>query len=211
MNCSIDSEEEGERRGRMISELVRKWTAGVVNPIARAVARTGISPNALTIFGSLLYLGIAYVLAKGWFFWGGIFIIFASLFDALDGAVARVSNRVSRFGAFLDSNLDRFSEALMYFGLLFYYIHHGTTTNTILVYAAIIGSLMVSYARARAEGIGVECKEGLLSRFERLAILVIALVLNVVPLALWVLAILTNLTAFQRMYYVWRKTEQKQE
>jgi len=139
----------------MISELVRKWTAGVVNPIARAVARTGISPNALTIFGSLLYLGIAYVLAKGWFFWGGIFIIFASLFDALDGAVARVSNRVSRFGAFLDSNLDRFSEALMYFGLLFYYIHHGTTTNTILVYAAIVGSLMVSYATARAEGIGV--------------------------------------------------------
>ena len=195
----------------MISERVRKWTNGIVTPIARAIARTGISPNTLTILGFLLYLGVAYVLAKGWFFWGGISIIFASLFDTLDGAVARVSNRVSRFGAFLDSNLDRFSEALMYFGLLLYYMHHGTTVNLILVYATIVGSLMVSYARARAEGIGVECKEGLLSRFERLAILVIALVLDAVPLALWVLAILTNLTAFQRMYYVWRKTEQKQE
>ena len=195
----------------MISERIRKLTSGIVNPIARAIARTGISPNALTIVGFLLYLGIAYVLAKGWFFWGGICIIFASMFDALDGAVARVSNQVSRFGAFLDSNLDRFSEALMYFGLLLYYMNHGTTTNIILVYATIIGSLMVSYARARAEGIGVECKEGLLTRFERLAILVIALVLNVVPMALWVLAVLTNLTAFQRMYYVWRETEAKRD
>jgi CDP-diacylglycerol--glycerol-3-phosphate 3-phosphatidyltransferase len=193
----------------MIGERIRKWTLGIITPIARAVAGTGISPNALTIIGFLLYLGIAYILAKGWFFWGGIAIIIASLFDALDGAVARVSNKVSKFGGFLDSNLDRFSEALMYFGLLLYYMQHGTTTNIILIYAAIIGSLMVSYARARAEGIGVECKEGLLTRFERLAILVIALVLNVVPLALWVLAVLTNLTAFQRMYYVWRATEKK--
>jgi CDP-diacylglycerol--glycerol-3-phosphate 3-phosphatidyltransferase len=191
----------------MISERVRKLTNGIVTPIARAIARTGISPNALTIAGFLMHLGIAYVLAKGWFFWGGLCILFASAFDGLDGAVARVSNRTSRFGAFLDSNLDRFSEALMYFGLLLYYMNHGTTVNTVLVYATIIGSLMVSYARARAEGIGVECKEGLLSRFERLAILVIALILGVVPLALWVLAILTNLTAFQRMYYVYRKTE----
>lgn len=195
----------------MISERIRKWTIGIITPIARAIAGTGISPNALTIFGFLLYLGIAYILAKGWFFWGGIAIIIASLFDALDGAVARVSNKVSKFGGFLDSNLDRFSEALIYFGLLLWYMHHGTTTTIVLIYAAIIGSLMVSYARARAEGIGVECKEGLLTRFERLAILVIALLLNVVPMALWVLAVLTNVTAFQRMYYVWRATEKKDQ
>lgn len=193
----------------MIGERLRKWAYFIVNPVAKAIGQTGISPNALTITGFLLNLGIAYMLARGLFFWSGLAIIFAGLFDALDGAVARASNKVSRFGAFLDSNLDRFSEAVVYFGLLLHYIQHGPTINTILVYAAIIGSLMVSYARARAEGIGVELKEGLLTRFERIAILVIALLLDVVPLALWVLAILTNLTAFQRMYLVWRKTAEK--
>ncbi|MBC7258053.1 MAG: CDP-alcohol phosphatidyltransferase family protein [Chloroflexi bacterium] len=195
----------------MIGERLRKWTYGIVNPVAQAIARTGISPNALTLTGFVMHIGIAYVLSQGWFFWGALLIVFAGIFDALDGAVARAANRVSRFGAFLDSNLDRFSEALMYFGLLLYYIRYGTTLHTILIYAAIIGSLMVSYARARAEGIGVECKEGMLTRFERIAILVLALLLDVVPLALWVLAILTNVTAFQRMYFVWRKTEEKRD
>ncbi len=193
----------------MIGERLRKWTHWLVNPVAVAIGRTGISPNALTITGFLMTLGIAYVLSRGWFFWGGLLIVFAGLFDALDGAVARASNRVSRFGAFLDSTLDRFSEAVIYFGLLLYYMRHGTTLITILVYAAIIGSLMVSYARARAEGIGVELKEGLLTRFERFVVLVAGLLLGFMPVALWILAILTNLTAIQRMYLVWRKTEQE--
>jgi len=191
----------------MIGERVRKWTYGIFNAIASTIGRTGISPNALTIMGFLLHLGVAYLLARGWFLWGGLAIVFAGIFDALDGAVARASNRVSKFGAFLDSNLDRFSEALLYFGLLLYYVRYGTTLYTILVYAAMIGSLMVSYARARAEGIGVQLREGMMTRFERLTILVVALVFNIVPVALWVLAILTNLTAVQRMYLVWRKTE----
>ena len=191
----------------MIGERVRKWTYGIFNAIASTIGRTGISPNALTIMGFLLHLGVAYLLARGWFLWGGLAIVFAGIFDALDGAVARASNRVSKFGAFLDSNLDRFSEALLYFGLLLYYVRYGTTLYTILVYAAMIGSLMVSYARARAEGIGVQLREGMMTRFERLTILVVALVFNIVPVALWVLAILTNLTAIQRMYLVWRKTE----
>ncbi len=193
----------------MISERLRKWAAWIVNPVAEAIGRTGISPNTLTIIGFLMTMGIAYVLARGWFFWGGLLIVFSALFDALDGAVARASNRTSRFGAFLDSTLDRFSEAVIYSGLLLYYTRYGTTLNTILVYAAIIGSLMVSYARARAEGIGVELKEGLLTRFERFAVLVAALLLGFMPAALWILAILTNLTAIQRMYLVWRKTEQE--
>lgn len=193
----------------MIGERLRKWVHWLVNPVAVAIGRTGISPNALTIAGFLMTLGIAYVLSRGWFVWGGLFIAFAGLFDALDGAVARASNRVSRFGAFLDSTLDRFSEAVIYFGLLLYYMRHGTTLTTILVYAAIIGSLMVSYARARAEGIGVELKEGLFTRFERFAVLVAGLLLGFMPVALWILAILTNFTAIQRMYLVWRKTEQE--
>jgi CDP-diacylglycerol--glycerol-3-phosphate 3-phosphatidyltransferase len=193
----------------MIGERLRKWAFFVVNPVAKAIGRTGISPNAITLMGFLLNLGVAYVLARGLFLLGGLLVIFTGLFDALDGAVARASNRVSRFGAFLDSTLDRFSEALLYFGLLLYYMQHGTTTYIILVYAAIMGSLMVSYARARAEGIGVELKEGILTRFERIAILVVALIFNVVPIALWILAVLTNFTAFQRMYLVWRKTGAK--
>ena len=192
----------------MIGEQLRKWADWIVNPVARAIGRTGVSPNVLTILGFLMTLGIAYVLSRGWFFWGGLLIAFAGLFDALDGAVARASNRVSRFGAFLDSTLDRFSEAVIYSGLLLYYMRHGTTLNTILVYAAIIGSLMVSYARARAEGIGVEIKEGLFTRFERFVVLVAGLLLGFMPVALWILAILTNFTAIQRMYLVWRKTGQ---
>lgn len=192
----------------MIGERLRKWAHWLVNPVAQAIGRTGVSPNVLTILGFLMTLGIAYVLSRGWFFWGGLLIIFSGLFDALDGAVARASNRVSRFGAFLDSTLDRFSEAVIYSGLLLYYMRHGTTLDTILVYVAIIGSLMVSYARARAEGIGVELKEGLLTRFERFVVLVAGLLLGFMPAALWILAILTNFTAIQRMYLVWRKTGQ---
>jgi CDP-diacylglycerol--glycerol-3-phosphate 3-phosphatidyltransferase len=137
---------------------------------------------------------------------GGLLVPLVALFDALDGTLARLTGRRSRFGAFLDSTMDRFSEAILYLGLLIFYTRLGAGREILLIYATIVGSLMVSYARARAEGLGLDCKVGLLTRLERVAVLTIALILDQVSAALWILAILTNFTAFQRMYHVWRAT-----
>jgi CDP-diacylglycerol---glycerol-3-phosphate 3-phosphatidyltransferase len=190
----------------MLSERIRKWASGGLTRLARVIARSGVTPNTLTLIGFALVWVPAALLSQGVFVWGGVAVALASAFDALDGALARTTGRVTRFGAFLDSTLDRYSEALLYFGLLLYYVRAGATVEPLLIFAATAGSLIVSYARARAEGIGVQCKEGLFTRFERIVVLVVGLLLNHVTWALWLLAVLTNLTAVQRIAYVWRKT-----
>ena len=124
----------------------------------------------------------------------------------MDGTLARLAGRRSRFGAFLDSTVDRLSEAAIYLGLLVHYTQQGGRQESFLIYATIVGSLMVSYARARAECIGIECKMGILTRFERAVVLVVGLILNQMLITLWIMAILSNFTALQRMYHVWRAT-----
>lgn len=194
-----------------LADLARKWTVGILEPVARLIGRMGISPNVVTLTGVVLNLGVAWILAQGYMRVGGLLVPLVALFDALDGALARLTAKRSRFGAFLDSTMDRFSEAILYLGLLFYYTRHGARQEILLIYATIVGSLMVSYARARAEGLGLDCKVGLLTRLERVVVLTIALVLDQVSIALWVLAILTNFTALQRMYHVWRATHDEDE
>lgn len=190
----------------MLSDKFRNWTYGLRAPIARLLGRLGISPNALTFLGYLLNLPVMYALATGQMRLGGILLAIASVFDSLDGSVAREMGCSTTFGAFLDSVADRFSEGTVLLGLLLWYLQSGARVESILIYAAIFGSLMVSYTRARAEGVGIECKEGLLTRFERVSLLVAGLILQQARLALWALAILTNVTALQRVYHVWRKT-----
>jgi CDP-diacylglycerol--glycerol-3-phosphate 3-phosphatidyltransferase len=194
-----------------LTDLARKWGRGFVEPIARLIGRTGVSPNVVTLIGAFLNLGVAWVLARGYMRIGGVLVPLVALFDALDGTLARLTGRRSRFGAFLDSTMDRFSEAILYLGLLFFYTRLGAGREIILIYATIVGSLMVSYARARAEGLGLDCKVGLLTRMERTIVLTVALILDQMPTALWVLAILTNFTAFQRMYHVWKATHEEDE
>lgn len=194
-----------------LSDIARQRFGGVLEPVARVIGRTGISPNVVTLTGSLLNLGVAWVLAQGYLRIGGVLVPLVSLFDALDGTLARLTGKRSRFGAFLDSTMDRFSEAILYLGLLFYYTRLGAKQEILLIYATIVGSLMVSYARARAEGLGLDCRVGLLTRLERIVILTAALILNQMTIALWVLAILTNFTALQRMYHVWTVTRGKDE
>jgi CDP-diacylglycerol--glycerol-3-phosphate 3-phosphatidyltransferase len=118
--------------------------------------------------------------------------------------MARMQNRVTRFGGFFDSTLDRYAEAAIFLGILIYYMGRGASTEVILAYATIIGSLMVSYTRARGEGLGVSIRGGLLSRLERMVILVLFLLVNQLTIALWILAPLTNLTALQRIWLTWR-------
>jgi CDP-diacylglycerol--glycerol-3-phosphate 3-phosphatidyltransferase len=194
-----------------LTELFRKRFGGFVEPIARLVGRTGVSPNVITVMGVVLNLGVAWVLAQGHMRIGGVLVALVAFFDTLDGTLARLTGKRSRFGAFLDSTMDRFSEAIIYLGLLFFYTRSGAGREIVLIYIAIVGSVMVSYTRARAEGLGLQCKVGLLTRFERAAVLIAALVLDQVPIGLWVLAILTNFTAFQRMYHVWKATHEEDE
>jgi CDP-diacylglycerol--glycerol-3-phosphate 3-phosphatidyltransferase len=190
----------------MFTEAARKYFRILYEPPARLFSSLGVSPNVITVVGFLLMAGIAIVLAQGYFFWGGILIIIAALFDAMDGALARMMGRTSRFGAFLDSTLDRYSEAVIFLGLFIYLSGQNQRLELVLIYATIVGSLMVSYARARAEGIGIPLKDGLFTRFERVFLLVVGLLFNQLVIVLWILAVFSNFTALQRMYLVWRIT-----
>ena len=190
----------------MLSEAARKYSRVFLEPMARFISATGVSPNVITVIGFLLMVGVAVVLAWGHLLLGGILITAVALFDAVDGTLARMMGRTSRFGAFLDSTLDRFSEAVIFLGLFIYLSGQNQKLELLLIYATVVGSLMVSYARARAEGIGVPLKEGLFTRFERVFLLVVGLLFNQLTFVLWVLAIFSNLTAIQRMYLVWRIT-----
>jgi CDP-diacylglycerol--glycerol-3-phosphate 3-phosphatidyltransferase len=196
----------------VLSNLIRQRAQVFLNLLARGLGNIGLTPNALTLIGLGLMCIIGAVLATGNFALGGVLIVLAGIFDALDGSLARLTNRVTRFGAFLDSTTDRFAEGALFFGMLYAFVQRGMIWVVYVIFFALLGSLMVSYARARAEGIGVQCKEGLLTRFERIALLVIGLGATAffgdAPLliVLGVLALFTNLTAAQRMWLVYRAT-----
>ena len=191
----------------MINERLQEWGRIQARRVAQWLRWTGLTPNMLTVIGLLLNGGVALVLARGHLFWGGVFVLAAGLFDLLDGAMARVTNRISPFGAFFDSTLDRYSEVIVYLGLLSYILGTGDARlGAILIYLTICGSLLVSYARARAEGLGYKLQVGLLARPERIIILSLGLLVGRPLWALWLLAIFTNLTAAQRIYHLWATT-----
>lgn len=176
--------------------------------VGRVLGRTGITPNMLTIIGLLLTVGVTVALATSHLLLGGILVLLTSAFDMLDGALARATKRNSTFGAFFDSTIDRYSEALIFLGLLLHYQQMpGAALQTTFVYLAILGSLMVSYTRARAEALGLECKVGILARPERIILLSLGLIVGWLDFTLAILALFTNLTAVQRIYHVWAKTD----
>jgi CDP-diacylglycerol--glycerol-3-phosphate 3-phosphatidyltransferase len=193
----------------MLSERLRDRTQGIRSAMARVLGGWGVSPNTLTLFGYVLHLPVMYLLAAGHLRLGGALFLLASAFDALDGSVAREMGQASTFGAFLDSVVDRFSEGTVLFGLLLYYLNSGARLEPALIYVAVFGSLLVSYTRARAEGVGIACKEGLVTRFERVILLAAGLILRWTRPVLWILAILTVFTALQRIGYVWRKANDR--
>lgn len=189
--------------------------AGVV-PLARWLAARGVTANSLTIAGAVFNAGVAAAIAAGWFPWSGLLLLAANALDLLDGAVARVSGRASAFGAFLDSTLDRYAEAVVFVGLVAYFAGEGHPRAELLCVAALTGSLMVSYTRARAEGLGLHGEVGWFPRPARIVVLAVGLMLAGVPglagaleAAVALLALLTNLTAFQRGQYVWRQLRER--
>ncbi len=180
----------------------------ILIPIATAIARTGISPDLLTILGFLLSLLAGYLLAKGIFVAGGIAVLLSGALDLLDGAVARVKGKASVRGAFLDSALDRLAEGAILGGLLWFYLKSDRDIEGLLVYLAFFMSVMVSYLRARAEGLGIPGDVGILSRGERILLLTAGLLLGLVPVALVAMVILGMVTVVQRLAYGLRKSQQ---
>jgi CDP-diacylglycerol--glycerol-3-phosphate 3-phosphatidyltransferase len=175
-----------------------------VDPLVRVLARTGVTPNMLTLLGAALNAGVGLVIAAGYPQLGGALLILTSAFDLLDGALAKATGKGTKFGAFLDSTLDRYSEAFVLLGLLWLAVQRNLALNIFLIYIVIVGSLLVSYTRARAEGLGLDCRVGLLGRPERLMVLCAGLILNLTPPALAILAVFTHFTAVQRMVHVRR-------
>lgn len=191
----------------MLSTLVGNLVRSQLQRVGYYVAQTGLSPNAFTVIGLLLNIVVATIIASGNLILGGIMALVAGLFDMLDGAVARVTGKITRFGGFFDSTLDRYSEAVVYFGVLIYLLEIDAGTLAIaLLFASVVGSLMVSYARARAEAVQIDAEVGLFARPERIILLAALLILGQPVLALWILAIVTNVTTAQRIVHVWRQS-----
>ena len=186
----------------MIEERLRARTSGILVGAATLVARTGVTPNTLTVLGFVGMAVAGALCAAGSFFFAGVVVAASCIFDALDGALARASGTASVFGAFLDSFLDRYAEAAVYAGLLVHYAWAGAPSGAVAAFLAAIGSLMVSYARARAEGLGIECRAGFFARPERLAVLIAGLVTGLVLPALVILSVATNATAVRRLLHV---------
>lgn len=192
---------EFQRQARLAAERV-----------VRPLARLGLSPNIVSLLGLVLNGVAAAILAWGPLRWGGVMVLFAGIFDMADGAVARVQQTSSLFGAFLDSVLDRYAEGFVMLGLIVYalrQLHGGPQSWVItLAYLAALFSLLVSYTRARAEGLGLDCKVGLMERPERVIVLGLGVVIGGAAWLPWVLGVMvvaTGFTGLQRIAYVWRQ------
>jgi len=191
----------------MLTNLARAWGARLIQPIARLLMRLGLTPNAVTVLGFLLSAAVALVLATGRLTLAGLLLIATLAFDAVDGTMARTQGTTSRFGAFLDSTLDRWTELFLYGALVWHYLQLGQNLYVLLAVAAMSTSVMVSYTRARAEGVGLPCKEGIFTRFERMVVLIIGLLFGLTPWALGIIAVLAGITAVQRIFVTKRADE----
>lgn len=203
MSDSQDRDTRQRAGGSTLTEWVRARVGGILNPLARLMARLGIPPNAITVVGFLLQIGIGALFLLRHVRWGGVLLLLIAPLDALDGAVARATGSDGRFGAFLDSTLDRLSDAALILGLVAYQFQHGALLEVVLLLVALVASLMVSYTRARAESIGVCCRVGLLTRLERVLLIAVLSSLGLVTVLAWALAILSVVTFLQRVVHVY--------
>jgi CDP-diacylglycerol--glycerol-3-phosphate 3-phosphatidyltransferase len=181
----------------------------ILKPATLFLARIGIHPNALSLLGATLTLGVPWAMVKGQWMGAGLWLLFAGFFDILDGSLARNEGLKSRFGAFLDSTLDRVSEAVVLAGFLIYYQQQESLVGCLLAFCVFLLSMLVSYTRARAEGLGLECRVGLLPRPGRVALLALGFFFQQPTGALILVGLLSLATVFQRIYWVWSKTRRK--
>ena len=199
----------GKSAKRTFSDYLRLWFKWVLDPLGGFFNNLGLTPNTMTMLGLLGNSVGAYYLARGDMLTGGILVLLMTPIDALDGTMARLRGESSDFGAFVDSVTDRYSELIIYGGLLYHFLSLGEPFGGLLVFGAAAGSVLVSYVKARAEALGYEAKVGLLTRVERYLVLAPALVFNQLFIGLGIIALFANITALQRIWYVRRQAHAK--
>lgn len=208
-------------------DFLQKVIYNIINPLIKGMIKVGITPNIVTFVGFVLNVLAAALLIWNankfmpeycWIGWAGGILLFAGLFDMMDGRLARMGNMSSTFGALWDSTLDRYSELFSLFGITFHFLLTGDVLSGIVTFLALIGSIMVSYVRARAEGLQIECKVGLMQRPERVVVTALGLILAgatgeiiCLIIAMWIIAVLANITAFWRIAHCYNKLKVKSE
>lgn len=194
-----------KKKSTTFTDLVRMRFGGILEPVGRFLNRLGIMPNTVTLLGLTGNAVGAIFLSQGNFLLGGLLVILMGPVDALDGTMARQRGEASDFGAFVDSVTDRYSELVIFGGLLWYYLGRGDRLMSIAVFVAAAGSVLVSYIRARGQSLSMDTKVGVLTRFERYLVLAPSLILNIPYIGIWIIAVLANLTALQRILDVRRQ------
>jgi CDP-diacylglycerol---glycerol-3-phosphate 3-phosphatidyltransferase len=191
----------------VITRSIGTASRWLLDKIVDAIAATGVNPNVLTAFGMVVNLWAAVLFATGMFRSAAAVIFLAGFLDMLDGQVARREKRVTAFGAFFDSTLDRYSDMALYMGLLVYYAVNARASYVILAAVATAGSVMVSYTRARAESLIPSCKVGFMERPERLVLLILGGTFDRMAPALWVISLVSTITVIHRIVYTWQETK----
>jgi CDP-diacylglycerol--glycerol-3-phosphate 3-phosphatidyltransferase len=189
----------------MFSDVIGRGGKYLLDKIVRVLSRFQVNPNILTFTGVLISFWAAWEFSYGNFFRGGLVLILAGMFDMLDGEVARVSRSETRFGAFYDSVIDRYSDTIILQGLMVYYAREQMLGYVVLVGVVFMGAVLTSYARARAESLIPSCKIGFMERPERIVLLIIGGLANRMEAVMWILAILGNWTVIDRIYYTWKE------
>ncbi len=192
-------------RTKTFTDYMRIRFKGIVDPLGAFLNRLGITPNTMTMLGLVGNIVGAWFLSQGNMFLGGLFVLICTPFDALDGTMARLRGEANDFGAFVDSVTDRYSELFILGGLLYYFTTHDDHLSTIAVYMAAAGSVLVSYVKARADSLKFDANVGILTRMERYLVIAPLLLLNLPAVAAWIVAVLANITALQR---IWRVRQQ---
>jgi CDP-diacylglycerol--glycerol-3-phosphate 3-phosphatidyltransferase len=194
-----------------LTDQLRVRFKGILDPIGNVLNGFGLMPNTMTILGLVGNTIGAFLISQGHITLGGILILLMGPIDALDGTMARLRGMAGDFGAFVDSVTDRYSELVIFAGLLYYFLQEGNQLALMLVFFAAAGSVLVSYVRARAQSLGYETKVGILTRLERYLVLAPSLVFNIPEIGIWIVAIFANLTAIQRIYDVRRQVYERKQ
>jgi len=192
---------------RLIPDALQNLFVKLLSPLVRIFARLGLSPNMFTVAGVIITGFAAAAFLLGSLRLGGLLLLSGGFCDTIDGLLARTSGKVTRFGALLDSTVDRYAEFIMFFGISVYFISCKDYSTAAGAFLALCGSFMVSYARARAESLGFEAKMGLMQRPERIVLIGMAALLHVTALkgVIWLVAILANFTALQRIHFAYKQ------
>jgi CDP-diacylglycerol---glycerol-3-phosphate 3-phosphatidyltransferase len=202
-------EQAAKKKERFVlSDYLRVRTRALWEPVALFFNRLGLNPNTMTILGLVGNAIAAVLIARGNMFWGGVLILAMAPVDALDGTMARLRGQPTKFGAFVDSVTDRYSDLVIFGGLLVYYQQLNMGLEMLIVYTAAVGSVLVSYVRARGQSLGYDTKVGLFSRLERFLVLIPSLILNIPLVGAILIAVFGNITAIQRIMDVRRQALQ---